>query len=179
MVPSDSPAAALRWEDISLDIGNRSILKGITLSVCPGECLALVGESGSGKTLCCLAALDMLPQGGRLTQGKIQGLGQCWASAKEAVVEPVPRGDRVAMVFQEPMTSLDPTMRCGVQIQRVIQRHSDQEAAAAKVKVHRLLNEVQMPDVERAIGAFPHELSGGQKQRILIAMALVYQARST
>ena len=172
MVPSDTPAAALRWEDISLDIGNRSILKGITLSVCPGECLALVGESGSGKTLCCLAALDMLPQGGRLTQGKIEGLGKCWASAKESVVEPVPRGDRVAMVFQEPMTSLDPTMRCGVQIQRVIQRHSDQEAAAAKVKVHRLLNEVQMPDVERAMGAFPHELSGGQKQRVLIAMAL-------
>ena len=172
MVPSDPPAAALRWEDISLDIGNRPILKDITLSVCPGESLALVGESGSGKTLCCLAALDMLPQGGRLTQGKIEGLGQCWASAKEGVVEPVPRGNRIAMVFQEPMTSLDPTMRCGVQIQRVIQRHSGQDTAAAKAKVHKLLNEVQMPDISRAIRAFPHELSGGQKQRVLIAMAL-------
>lgn len=172
MVPSDTPAAVLRWEDISLNIGNRSILKGITLSVCRGECLALVGESGSGKTLCCLAALDMLPEGGRLTQGKIEGLGECWASANEDAVAPVPRGDRVAMVFQEPMTSLDPTMRCGVQIQRVIQRHSAQDTAAAKDQVHRLLNEVQMPDVERAMRAFPHELSGGQKQRVLIAMAL-------
>ncbi len=172
MVPSNTSAAVLRWEDISLDIGDRSILTGINLSVCRGECLALVGESGSGKTLCCLAALDMLPQGGRLTRGKIEGLGECWSSAKDGALKPVPRGDRVAMVFQEPMTSLDPTMRCGVQIQRVIQRHSDQDSAAAKVKVHSLLNEVQMPDVDRAICAFPHELSGGQKQRVLIAMAL-------
>ena len=172
MVPSDTPTAVLRWEDVSLRIGDRSILKGINLSVCRGECLALVGESGSGKTLCCLAALDMLPEGGRLTQGKIEGLGECWASVKKASVKLVPRGDRIAMVFQEPMTSLDPTMRCGAQIQRVIQRHSDQGADAAKVKVHSLLKEVQMPDVERAIRAFPHELSGGQKQRVLIAMAL-------
>lgn len=164
--------AALRWENVSLSIRERPILKGITLSVDRGECLALVGESGSGKTLCCMAALGMLPDGGELTSGRIKGLGQLWQTADGGATHPVPRGDRLAMVFQEPMTSLDPTMRCGRQLERVIQRHGHTGDRTALDRVRHLLEEVQMPDVERAIRAYPHELSGGQKQRILIAMAL-------
>ena len=164
--------AALRWENVGLSIRERSILQGITLSVDRGECLALVGESGSGKTLCCMAALGMLPDGGELTSGRIEGLGQLWQTADGAATHPVPRGDRLAMVFQEPMTSLDPTMRCGRQLERVIQRHGHADDRPALDRVRHLLEEVQMPDVERAIRAYPHELSGGQKQRILIAMAL-------
>lgn len=169
MAHSDS---ALRWDDVGLSIRGRSILRGITLSVARGECLALVGESGSGKTLCCMAALGMLPEGGELTSGRIEGLGQLWHAPNDAATQPVPRGDRIAMVFQEPMTSLDPTMRCGRQLQRVIQRHGHTGDGPVLDRVRHLLEEVQMPDVERAILAYPHELSGGQKQRILIAMAL-------
>jgi len=164
--------AALRWEDVGLSILGRPILKGISLSVDRGECLALVGESGSGKTLCCMAALGMLPVGGKLTSGRIEGLGRVWQSTDGAATHPVPRGDRLAMVFQEPMTSLDPTMRCGRQLQRVIERHSPAGDQPSLDRVRALFEEVQMPDVERAIHAYPHELSGGQKQRILIAMAL-------
>ena len=119
-----------------------------------------------------MAALGMLPDGGELTSGRIEGLGQLWQTADGAATHPVPRGDRLAMVFQEPMTSLDPTMRCGRQLERVIQRHGHADDRPALNRVRHLLEEVQMPDVERAIRAYPHELSGGQKQRILIAMAL-------
>ncbi|MGB1670590.1 MAG: ATP-binding cassette domain-containing protein, partial [Flavobacteriales bacterium] len=126
----------------------------------------------SGKTLCCMAALGMLPEGGRLTSGRIEGLGQTWSSASDEALAAIPRGDRIAMVFQEPMTSLDPTMRCGRQLERVLRRHSDVDREAAMDKVRSLLEEGQMPDVNRAMSAYPHELSGGQKQRILIAMAL-------
>ena len=171
MAPSD-PSPALLWNQVSLDIRGRSILKDIRLAVHRGECLALVGESGSGKTLCCMAALGMLPDGGRLTSGRIEGLGQTWSSASDEALAAIPRGDRIAMVFQEPMTSLDPTMRCGRQLERVLRRHSDVDRKAAMDKVRSLLEEVQMPDVDRAMSAYPHELSGGQKQRILIAMAL-------
>jgi peptide/nickel transport system ATP-binding protein len=169
VAPSD---AALRWKDIGLSIRGRSILKGITLSVHRGECLALVGESGSGKTLCCMAALGMLPEGGRLTSGSIEGLGQVWSSASDEDLAPIPKGDRIAMVFQEPMTSLDPTMRCGRQLEHVLRRHGNLDRKTAMFRVRGLLEEVRMPDVDRAMSAYPHELSGGQKQRILIAMAL-------
>ena len=114
----------------------------------------------------------MLPEGGRLTSGRIEGLGQTWSSASDEALAAIPGEDRIAMVFQEPMTSLDPTMRCGRQLERVLRRHSDVDRKAAMDKVRSLLEEVQMPDVDRAMSAYPHELSGGQKQRILIAMAL-------
>jgi len=171
VAPSDSPPALL-WDQVSLDIRGRSILKDIHLAVHRGECLALVGESGSGKTLCCMAALGMLPDGGRLTSGRIQGLGETWSSASGEELVAIPRGDRISMVFQEPMTSLDPTMRCGRQLQRVLRRHSGLDRKVAMDKARSLLEEVQMPDLDRAMSAYPHELSGGQKQRILIAMAL-------
>jgi len=164
---------ALCWDGIGLDIAGRSILRDIHLSVAPGETLALVGESGSGKTLCCMAALGLLPETATLTGGRILGLGQCWASADVGdTLTPVPRGDRITMVFQEPMTSLNPTQRCGHQLREVIQRHRDVGRAEAETRAKALLEEVQMPDVDRAYSSYPHGLSGGQKQRILIAMAL-------
>ena len=170
MAPSDS---ALCWEGLSLDIAGQSILRDIHLSVAPGETLALVGESGSGKTLCCMAALGLLPDAASLTSGRILGLGQCWASSDpEAALTAIPRGDRITMVFQEPMTSLNPTMRCGIQLVEVIQRHRLLDRDQATARAESLLEEVQMPDVGRAFSAYPHGLSGGQKQRVLIAMAL-------
>jgi peptide/nickel transport system ATP-binding protein len=169
---SEHKGAALTWDGISLSIAGQPILRDVNLSVASGETLALVGESGSGKTMCCMAALGLLPKGSVLTSGTVTGLGETWARADQGPTQPVPKGSRVAMVFQEPMTSLNPTMRCGAQLTEVIQRHQDCTKTEAREQAEALLNEVQMPDTTRALKAYPHELSGGQKQRVLIAMAL-------
>ena len=172
MEHSEHKGAALTWDGISLSIAGQPILRDVNLSVATGETLALVGESGSGKTMCCMAALGLLPKGSVLTSGTVTGLGETWARADQGPTQPVPKGSRVAMVFQEPMTSLNPTMRCGAQLTEVIQRHQDCTKTEAREQAEALLNEVQMPDTTRALKAYPHELSGGQKQRVLIAMAL-------
>lgn len=173
MAPSDSLSnAALTWADVSVSIGDKAILHDIALTVHAGETLALVGESGSGKTMCCMAALGLLPGGGQLTKGAISGPNGHWVRADGGPTVPIPRGDRITMVFQEPMTSLNPTMRCGAQIAEVIRRHSGADADGARTRVMALFEEVQLPDPERAWSAYPHALSGGQKQRVLIAMAL-------
>ncbi len=173
MEPSNTlPPMALRWADVSVSIGDKPVLHNIDLEVAAGSTLALVGESGSGKTMCCMAALGLLPGGGRLTQGAISGPHGVWAQSDRGPTVPIPRGKGVTMVFQEPMTSLDPTMRCGTQIAEVIRRHSSADAHQAKRRVLDLFEEVQLPDPERAWSAYPHALSGGQKQRVLIAMAL-------
>lgn len=157
---------------MDLDIGDKPILRGIDLAVGQGKTLALVGESGSGKTMCCMAVLGLIPGGGRLTAGTIEGPDGVWLRADQGDTVPIPRGSKVTMVFQEPMTSLNPTMRCGTQIADVILRHEPTEGSKAREKVLSLFEEVQMPDPQRAWSAYPHELSGGQKQRVLIAMAL-------
>ncbi len=173
MEPSKTPpSVALSWAGVSVSIGDKAVLHDIHLEVAAGATLALVGESGSGKTMCCMAALGLLPEGGRLTQGAISGPRGIWAQSGRAPSGTIPRGSGVTMVFQEPMTSLDPTMRCGAQVAEVIRRHSQADAARAKGLVLALFEEVQMPDPVRAWSAYPHALSGGQKQRVLIAMAL-------
>ncbi|MCH1575926.1 MAG: ABC transporter ATP-binding protein [Flavobacteriales bacterium] len=173
MAPSNAQSqVALRWANVSVSIGDKPVLHDINLEVAAGGTLALVGESGSGKTMCCMAALGLLPSGGRLTQGEVSGLGGVWAQSGGGQTSAIPRGHGVTMVFQEPMTSLDPTMRCGQQIAEVIRRHNGSDARQAKQRVMALFEEVQMPDPARAWSAYPHALSGGQKQRVLIAMAL-------
>ena len=173
MEPSNaSSKVALRWAGVSVSIGDKPVLSDINLEVTSGSTLALVGESGSGKTMCCMAALGLLPPTGRLTQGEISSPEGIWAQSGNGPTIAIPRGHGVTMVFQEPMTSLDPTMRCGQQIAEVIQRLSGADARQAKQRVMALFEEVQMPDPERAWSAYPHALSGGQKQRVLIAMAL-------
>ena len=157
---------------MDLDIGDKPILRDIDLAVGHGQTLALVGESGSGKTMCCMAALGLIPGDGRLTAGQIDGPDGVWLRAGHGDTVPIPRGSKVTMVFQEPMTSLNPTMRCGAQVAEVVMRHQGLVRAAADSHVLRLFEEVHMPDPERAYSAYPHELSGGQKQRVLIAMAL-------
>lgn len=148
--------SSLVWRDFGVLLDGRKLLNGINLTVEAGETLALVGESGSGKTLTCMAVLGMLPN----------------ASVSSGSVTQPARGPGVSMVFQEPMTSLDPTMRCGRQIEEVVLRHLGGRRSAARERVLELLEEVQLVDARRVARAYPHELSGGQKQRVLIAMAL-------
>ncbi|MBN8535169.1 MAG: ABC transporter ATP-binding protein [Rhizobiales bacterium] len=150
--------------------GDVHAVKSVSLSIGPGETLAIVGESGSGKSQTMLASLGLIASNGsvtgsaRLTGHELVGLG-------EAPLNTI-RGRRVTMIFQEPMTSLDPLFTIGQQIVSVIRRHRDIGKAEARKEAIAALERVRIPDAARRIDAYPHEMSGGQRQRVMIAMAL-------
>lgn len=145
-------------------------LRGVDLSVGRGEALALVGESGCGKSVTWLAALGLLPGKARVT-GSVRLDGQEILNAPPATLDAV-RGGRVAMIFQDPASSLNPVHRIGRQIAEALRLHRGLAGAAAREEARRLLDRVGMPDARRRLDAYPHELSGGQNQRVMIAMAL-------
>ena len=145
-------------------------LRGIDLDVAPGEALGLVGESGCGKSVTWLAALGLLPGKARVT-GSVRLGGMELLGAKAATLEQV-RGGRIAMIFQDPASSLNPVHRIGRQITEALSLHQGLSGAPARAEAKRLLDAVGMPDAQRRLDAFPHELSGGQNQRVMIAIAL-------
>ena len=146
-------------------------LSGVTLTVTRGEIVGLVGESGSGKSVTALALLRLLPTGSvRFTGGSVALLGRDILGLSEASLEDI-RGNAASMIFQEPMTALNPTIRIGRQITQVIRRHEDVSEAEALRRTEALLSEMQIPDAARIMRNYPFELSGGMRQRVLIAMA--------
>jgi peptide/nickel transport system ATP-binding protein len=145
-------------------------LRGVDLTVGRGEALALVGESGCGKSVTWLAALGLLP-GKAAVSGSVKLGGQEILHAAPDVLDRV-RGGRVAMIFQDPASSLNPVHRIGRQITEALRLHRGFSGAAAREEARRLLDRVGMPDARRRLDAYPHELSGGQNQRVMIAMAL-------
>ncbi|WP_454856478.1 ABC transporter ATP-binding protein [Rhizobium binxianense] len=151
--------------------GQVSALRGVDLTVARGECLGLVGESGSGKSLTALAAMGLLPEAGRVTGGEVlfdrRNLLQLDRHALDEV-----RGKDIAMIFQEPMTALNPVMTVGRQITAPIVRHLKLPEKAARERALDLLARVGIPDPAARLNAYPHELSGGMRQRVMIAMAL-------
>jgi len=159
---------------ISFRSGNEwgNAVEKVSFQVKKGQVLGIVGESGSGKTVSSLACMGLLPAAiSKITNGKALFKGQDllindFALAKEL------RGREMAMVFQEPMTSLNPSMRCGAQVAEVILAHAHQSAEKAKQKVISLFEEVELPSPKEIWKRYPHELSGGQKQRVVIALAL-------
>ena len=148
-------------------------LRGIDLDVGKGEAVGLVGESGSGKSVTWLAALGLLPAtakvSGSVTLGHEELLGAP-PSRLDAV-----RGGRIAMIFQDPVSALNPVHRIGRQIEEALRLHRGITGAAARAEAIRLLEQVGIPDPRRRIDIFPHEMSGGQNQRVVIAMALAGQ----
>lgn len=147
-------------------------VKGISFSIRRGETMALVGESGSGKSITSLSILQLLPYATAYeTSGSIRFHGHELIGASEKTMESL-RGNRISMIFQEPMTSLNPLQTIGKQISEMIALHSNKNAAATKARILELLTLVQLPMPEKRINAYPHELSGGQRQRVMIAMAL-------
>ncbi|MCX5738121.1 MAG: ATP-binding cassette domain-containing protein, partial [Proteobacteria bacterium] len=163
-------------EDLSVhfDSGGRVIeaVRGISFRIERGETLALVGESGSGKSVTALSILQLLPYpAARHPSGRIRFEGQELVGAREDQLAKV-RGARIAMIFQEPMTSLNPLHRVEKQINEVLLLHNQMTAAAARTRTLSLLARVGIPDPEARLASFPHELSGGQRQRVMIAMAL-------
>jgi oligopeptide/dipeptide ABC transporter ATP-binding protein len=143
---------------------------GIDFAVDRGRTLAVVGESGCGKSATALAILGLLPDR-RTVSGEILFDGRDLAALGDHELEDV-RGRDVAMIFQDPMTSLNPTMRVGRQIAETLRRHRGLDRAGAVTRARELLEEVGLPDAAAQLDAFPHELSGGMRQRVMIAIAL-------
>jgi peptide/nickel transport system ATP-binding protein len=166
-----STLVALRGLKVSF--AGQAALRGIDLSIAPGEALGLVGESGCGKSVTWLAALGLLPAKARI-EGSVTLEGQELIGAPAATLERV-RGGRIAMIFQDPASSLNPVHRVGKQIGEALRLHRGLDGDAARIEAKRLLDLVGIPDAAQRLDAYPHEFSGGQNQRAMIAMALAGQ----
>ena len=167
-------AALLSIDNLSLSIDGNRILTDINLNVQTNEIVALVGESGSGKSVTAQAVMGLLPKKQtQIESGTIHFDNNNLLDLTTKEWEKL-RGKELGMVFQEPQSSLNPSMHCGEQIEELGRQHLSRDLSnqALRAKVIAALIQVQLPDPERIYAAYPHQLSGGQKQRIMIAMAL-------
>ena len=147
-------------------------LEGVSFVVREGEIFGLVGETGCGKSVTTYSTLRLLPSTGRVHSGRITLAGESLLDASESRMREV-RGGEIAMIFQDPLSALNPVMRVGDQIAESVWLHDDlPDAEAVAARVEEVLGDVRMPDPVGAMSAFPHELSGGMQQRVMIAMAL-------
>ena len=162
--------------EIRLRHGVVHAIDGVSLSVNPGECLGIVGESGSGKTMTALSVMRLLPGGGSVVGGTITVDGVDVTSLSESGMEDV-RGNLIGMIFQDPLTSLNPTMTIGEQIAESVRLHRGASKAAALTRAVEVLGLVGMPKPAERISNYPHQLSGGMRQRVMIAMALACEPK--
>lgn len=151
---------------------DKQVVKGLDLKIEPGQTMCLVGESGSGKSLSALATMGLLPSVLSPIAGSITLKGESLLDASPARMRAL-RATSMSMIFQEPMTALNPVARVGQQIEEVLEFHSDLSKSARRRRVMEMMEAVHLPDVAKMYSSFPHQLSGGQRQRIMIAMALV------
>ena len=152
-------------------------VEGLTVEVRRDEILCLVGESGSGKTLTGRAVMGLLPGPHvRAVAGEVQFGDEDLLQVSQQRLREI-RGNEISMVFQEPMTALNPLMTIGAQIDELVEVHTELSAALRAKRAIEILNDVHLPDAERMLGAYPHELSGGQRQRAMIAMALILEPK--
>jgi oligopeptide/dipeptide ABC transporter ATP-binding protein len=147
------------------------LVRGVSLELGPGETMGLVGESGCGKTMTALAVMRLLPSGVRITRGAIEVCGHDVVTATKQALQRI-RGRRIAMVFQDSMTSLDPVLSVGLQLTETLLAHATVSRRAARARAAQLLEEVGVPEPERRLRQFPSQLSGGLRQRVAIAIAL-------
>ncbi|WP_242083760.1 ABC transporter ATP-binding protein [Aestuariivivens sediminis] len=162
----------LNIENLSISFGNKEVIHHISYSLERNEILGIVGESGSGKSVSSLAILGLLPNKlSSITSGSIlydnKDLTQLSNKGFRGI-----RGKKIAMVFQEPMSSLNPSMTCGNQVQEILLQHTNLSKSNAKEETLALFEKVKLPNPSRIFGAYPHEISGGQKQRVMIAMSI-------
>jgi peptide/nickel transport system ATP-binding protein len=150
--------------------GPADALRGVSFRLARGQTLGLIGESGCGKSITALAIMGLLPEGAQV-RGSMRFEGHELATLPEADYCQL-RGDRIGMVFQEPMTALNPLHTVGRQIAESLRLHRGMAGAAARAEALRLLQRVQLPEAAKRLDAYPHQLSGGQRQRVVIAIAL-------
>lgn len=163
-------AAILQLRDVEVAFGSAKILRGVSLDLYPGETLGVVGESGCGKSMTGFAVMGMLPKPGKVTAGSIRLEGRELTTLTPREWLDV-RGDQIALVMQDPFTSLNPMMRVGEQIAEALRLHQKMDRRAAWAKAVDLLDEVGVPVPESSARKYPHQMSGGQRQRVVIAIA--------
>ncbi|MFA6956927.1 MAG: ABC transporter ATP-binding protein [Thermoanaerobaculia bacterium] len=171
----DAAAPVLELRDLRVDFdtddGRVTAVDGVSFSIGKGEALALVGESGCGKSVTALSILRLLPRSARIAGGEVRYRGKSLTALEESEMRRY-RGDRIAMIFQEPMTSLNPVMTIGDQVGEPLRIHRNASRAEARARAIELLDLVQIPDAKSRVDDYPHQLSGGMRQRAMIAMAL-------
>ncbi|WP_374725465.1 ABC transporter ATP-binding protein [Rhizobium rosettiformans] len=173
MTTGEAPVLSVRGLTTSFRIGTewRSVVRDMNLDVAAGETVAIVGESGSGKSVTSLSIMRLLPQITSRIEGSVKLEGRELLTLDPEQMRQV-RGNQISMIFQEPMTSLNPIFPIGKQIAEAITCHRDISAADAKVEVLRLLDRVRIPNAKNRFDEYPHQFSGGMRQRVMIAMAL-------
>lgn len=170
----------LKIENLSVgfrtDRGRVQAVDGVSLHVDKGETLAIVGESGSGKSVTALSILRLLGDAGEVEQGRILFAGEDLAHLSMQQIRQI-RGDRIAMIFQEPMSSLNPVLTIGKQVAEPIWLHRQVPWKEAYAQAGELLRKVAIPDADQRLNDYPHQFSGGMRQRVMIAMALACQPK--
>ncbi|MGE5943045.1 MAG: ABC transporter ATP-binding protein, partial [Flavobacteriales bacterium] len=162
----------LAVENLSISFGENEVIHGISYHLNQNEILGIVGESGSGKSVSSLAILGLLPKKiSKINSGSIIYNNQDLTTLSSKAFQNI-RGKKIAMIFQEPMSSLNPSMTCGKQVQEILLQHENLSKLQAKQQTILLFEQVKLPDSNRVYDAYPHEISGGQKQRVMIAMAI-------
>jgi peptide/nickel transport system ATP-binding protein len=173
---TEAPERVLTVENLSVDLhlpeGVLHAVQGVSLHVDRGETLCIVGESGCGKTLTALALMDLLPHRARRNADQLAFLGRDLLQLNEREIEDL-RGDRIAMIFQDPMTSLNPSYTIGSQLEEVLRRHRRASARVARDRALEVCERVGVTPAPQRLAQYPHQLSGGLCQRVMIAMALM------
>jgi peptide/nickel transport system ATP-binding protein len=164
-------SALLDVRNLTVAFGPHAVVRGLGFSLEPGHTLCLVGESGSGKSMTALSILRLVPEPGRIAGGDVRFAGEELLRLDESAMCRI-RGRRIAMIFQEPMTSLNPVLRVGEQVAEPLMVHEGVSAREALRRAAELLDTVGMPAAVRRLRDYPHQLSGGMRQRAMIAMAL-------
>ena len=163
----------LTLNKLGITVGENELLKDISFEVFPNEIVAIVGESGSGKSLTALSIAGLLPETKlNVTSKQLLFNNESLEGLSESEWQKI-RGNKIGMIFQEPQSSLNPSMKCGIQVMEMLNQHTQDNAENKKNKVLTSFEQVYLDNPERIFNAYPHELSGGQKQRVMIAMALI------
>ncbi|SHK50909.1 peptide/nickel transport system ATP-binding protein [Pseudonocardia thermophila] len=175
LAPPPSREPLLAVSDLAIDLAGETVQRGlihdVSFTVAPGESVALIGESGCGKTMTGMAVLGLLPRGFTVSSGSIRLGGRDLLACSERELRSV-RGRSLGAIFQEPMSSLDPTMRVGDQIAEARRLHLGESRKVARARAEELLDRVGIADAARRLDSYPHELSGGMQQRVMIASAI-------
>ena len=178
---SPLPTTVLQIEQLEVSLFTRRGLlpavDGLSLTVASGETVAIVGESGCGKSLTALAVMRLLPEPpARITGGAVRFMDRDLVSLTDREMRQV-RGKEISMIFQDPMTSLNPVVTVGDQLIEAVRWHSDVSRHEARDRAVALLRQVRIPDAERRLNDFPHQMSGGMSQRVMIAMAIACEPK--
>ena len=168
------PVLSIRGLSVALPAGGdrAHAITEVSLDILPGQTLCVVGESGSGKSVMATTVMGLLPKELKPVAGDVLLQGESLLQASATRLRAL-RGQTMGMVFQEPMTALNPVMTCGDQVDELLSTHTDWSAEQRRAEILRVFERVKLPDPVRMLRSYPHQLSGGQRQRIVIAMAVI------